>query len=145
MVDIVDSKTRSRMMSAIRGKDTRPEMFLRRAMHTAGFRYRLHRKDLPGTPDMVFSRYRAVIFVHGCFWHRHPGCRFTSTPATRPDFWNAKFKRNVERDLANRKELTKAGWRVGIVWECTLKERRPPDIVDAISAWLKSDKKFLEF
>lgn len=120
-MDIVDTATRSRMMSAIRGKDTLPEMVVRRFLHGLGYRYRIHRKDLPGKPDLVLPRLKVCIFVHGCFWHRHPGCAFATTPKTRPEFWNEKFQKNVARDLANIGALDAAGWRVLIVWECELK------------------------
>ena len=120
-MDTVDTATRSRMMAAIRGKDTEPEMIVRRFLHGRGYRYRIHRKDLPGKPDVVLPRLKVCIFVHGCFWHRHPGCAFATTPSTRFDFWNEKFKKNVARDLANIDELEAAGWNVLIVWECQLK------------------------
>lgn len=118
MADIVDAPTRSRMMAGIRGRNTRPELLLRRALHAAGFRYRLNVASLPGRPDIVLSRYRAAVFVHGCFWHRHTDCRYTTTPGTRPDFWAAKFDANVRRDRAAQAELLEKGWRVGVVWEC---------------------------
>lgn len=132
------------MMAGIRGKDTRPEMLLRRSLHAAGFRYRLHCKELPGKPDLVFPRRGAVIFVHGCFWHRHPGCRFATTPATRPEFWNEKFRKNVERDLRDREALAAALWRVAIVWECALKSEEARYIANQIGQWLKSDQRYLE-
>jgi DNA mismatch endonuclease, patch repair protein len=121
-MDIVDRATRSRMMSGIRGRNTAPEMLVRRALHAAGLRFRLHRKDLPGSPDVVLPRHNAVVFVHGCFWHRHPGCRFATTPATRPEFWRKKFDGNVERDVRQRRALRKLGWRVFTVWECQAKD-----------------------
>lgn len=120
-MDRVDTATRSRMMAAIRGKDTEPEMIVRRFLHSRGYRYRIHRKDLPGKPDLVLPRLKVCIFVHGCFWHRHPGCAFATTPSTRLDFWSEKFKKNVARDLANIDALEAAGWSVLIVWECQLK------------------------
>jgi len=120
-MDIVDPATRSRMMSGIRGKDTVPEMMVRRFLHGRGFRYRLHRKELPGRPDLVLPRLKVCIFVNGCFWHRHPGCVFATTPKTRPEFWNEKFQKNVVRDLANIEALNNAGWNVLILWECQLK------------------------
>src|SRR5699024_9235199 len=121
MADIVDRSTRSRMMSGIRGKDTRPELLLRRELHSRGFRYRLHAKHLPGRPDLILSKYNAVIFVHGCFWHRHSGCRYTTTPATRVQFWQAKFEANVARDLDVQQALASSGWRIAIIWECALR------------------------
>lgn len=137
MTDTVDSQTRSRMMANIRSTDTKPEMSLRRSLHALGFRYRLHAAGLPGKPDIVLPKYRAALFVHGCFWHRHADCRFVSSPATRPDFWAAKFSANVTRDRAVRAALLRAGWRVAIIWECAL--RTDADIVsvrEALAAWL---------
>ncbi len=145
MVDIVDQKTRSRMMAGIRGKDTKPEMILRKALHARGLRYRLHARHVPGRPDVVFPKYGAVIFVHGCFWHRHKGCRYATTPATRPDFWKRKFAANVKRDQEVRSVLASTGWRVGTVWECAL--RKPelvPEAVRSIVCWLNSDEALLE-
>jgi DNA mismatch endonuclease (patch repair protein) len=118
-MDTVDRETRSRIMKSVPQKDTKPEMHLRKALHGMGFRYRLHDKRLPGSPDLVFPKYKAVIFVHGCFWHRH-GCKKTTTPSTREDFWKAKFKTNVERDKRNVRELEAAGWCVLVIWECEL-------------------------
>jgi len=108
-------------MSRIRGRDTGPELRLRSLLHRAGFRFRLHAKDLPGKPDIVLPKYHTVIFVHGCFWHRHEGCRYATTPSTRAEFWQAKFDGNVERDNRNRAALEAAGWTVMTVWECELK------------------------
>lgn len=140
MVDNVNSQTRSRMMSGIKGKDTRPELALRSALHGAGFRYRLHGKGMPGRPDIVMTKYRAVIFVHGCFWHRHAGCRFMTTPATRPNFWQAKFEANVARDKIVHADLLRAGWRVATVWECALRtEAGIAAVRDTLAAWLKDD------
>lgn len=127
-------------MSGIRGRNTRPETRLRRALHARGLRYRLHVRNLPGTPDIVFPSFRAAIMVHGCFWHRHKGCRYATNPGTRPEFWQEKFGRNVERDRANEQALQNAGWRVATVWECAL--RRPESVqcaVDHLVEWLKSD------
>lgn len=105
-------------MARIRRGDTQPEMAVRRCAHAIGLRYRLHRRDLPGTPDMVFTRYRTVIFVHGCFWHRHEGCRKATMPKTRVGFWQEKFNANVKRDLRNIAMLEAAGWSVIVIWEC---------------------------
>jgi DNA mismatch endonuclease (patch repair protein) len=129
-------------MRNIRGKDTKPELLLRRALHALGVRYRLHRRDLPGCPDIVFSKYRTVIFVHGCFWHRH-GCAATTTPVTRRDFWEKKFATNQARDQRDIETLCKAGWRVIIVWECALKGRAQkelPVLCAHISQLLRADK-----
>ncbi|PSJ22143.1 very short patch repair endonuclease [Halomonas sp. ND22Bw] len=123
MTDVVDSETRSRMMSAIRGKNTSPELAVRRYLHARGFRFRLHRRDLPGNPDLVLPKYRLVIFVHGCFWHRHEGCFYATSPATRKDFWRRKLDGNVERDRRQQAELIETGWRVLVIWECGLKHQ----------------------
>ena len=120
-MDIVAPETRSRMMAAIRGKHTRPEMALRSRLHRAGYRFRVHDRRLPGTPDIVLARYRTVIEVRGCFWHRHPGCRYTTTPKTRTEFWQDKFDANVARDRRNVRKLQEDGWQVLVVWECELK------------------------
>ena len=108
-------------MSRIKGRDTAPELKLRSLLHRAGFRFRLHVRDLPGKPDIVLPKYRAAIFVHGCFWHRHKGCRNATKPSTRTEFWQDKFDGNVERDRRNRAALEEAGWTVITVWECELK------------------------
>lgn len=136
MADIVDARTRSRMMSGIRGKDTHPEVLLRRALHARGFRYRLHVRGLPGRPDLVLPKYGAVILVHGCFWHRHAGCRYATVPKTRAEFWNAKFRRNIERDRLDHRALLDAGWRVATVWECALRKDRRESTVEALAEWL---------
>ena len=116
------SSVRSRNMAAIRGKDTAPELAVRRILHAMGLRFRLHRKDLPGRPDIVLPKHRTVVFVHGCFWHRHEDCRYTTNPKTRHEFWQSKFAANVERDGRNRTELQQLGWRVIVVWECELRQ-----------------------
>ena len=105
-------------MSRIRGKDTKPELRVRSQLHRMGYRFRLHRKDLPGRPDIVLPKYDTVIFVHGCFWHRHKGCRFAYTPKTRVAFWETKFEQNVRRDRRNDAALRKRGWRIIRIWEC---------------------------
>ncbi len=105
-------------MSRIRGKDTKPELRVRSQLYRMGYRFRLHRKDLPGRPDIVLPKYDTVIFVHGCFWHRHKGCRFAYTPKTRVEFWQTKFDLNVRRDRRNEAALRKRGWRIIRIWEC---------------------------
>lgn len=110
--------TRSEIMSRVRGKDTKPEWRVRSALHAAGLRYRLHVKGLPGRPDLVFSSRRCVVFIHGCFWHRHAGCASTRTPKSRIDFWEAKFQENSRRDKRVEEELKNLGWTVIVVWEC---------------------------
>lgn len=121
MTDIVDKQTRSRMMSGIKGKDTQPEMKVRRFLHAAGFRYRLHVRTLPGTPDICLPKYQTVIFVQGCFWHRHKGCRLSYMPASNVAKWRAKFRQNVLRDKKNFRTLISNGWRIIVIWECGLR------------------------
>lgn len=117
-MDTVDRETRSRVMSRIRGRDTKPEMAVRRLTHRMGYRFRLHRRDLAGSPDLVFPGRRKVIFVHGCYWHRHPGCRFAYSPKSNVDFWNEKFASNVARDTAALTQLQAEGWHPLVIWEC---------------------------
>jgi DNA mismatch endonuclease, patch repair protein len=125
MADIITRERRSWNMSRIKGRNTGPEVRLRSLLHRAGFRFRLHAKELPGKPDIVLPKYRAAIFVHGCFWHRHEGCRNATTPSTRTEFWQSKFDSNVSRDERNRTSLQAAGWTVFTVWECELKSDAP--------------------
>lgn len=113
---------RSALMSKVKGKDTRPEMVVRRTLHRLGGRYRLHRKDLPGSPDIVMPSRKIALFVHGCFWHRHENCKMASTPKTREEFWNAKFDANMARDRRNTESLEQIGWRVEVIWECETKK-----------------------
>ena len=121
MADILSPQQRSERMRLIRGQDTKPELLLRRALHRLGYRYRLHDARLPGHPDLVFTSRRKIIFVHGCFWHRHAGCPKAQTPQASADFWQNKFSRTVARDAANCVTLKATGWQVLIVWECELK------------------------
>ena len=118
MTDTISPARRSWNMSRIRSKNTKPEMIVRSALHKMGYRFRLHRKDLPGTPDIVLPKYKTVIFVHGCFWHRHRGCKNCSTPKSRTSFWSRKFQDNVERDKTYAEKLTGLGWQVIVIWEC---------------------------
>ena len=136
-MDIVDSKQRSAMMSRIKSRDTAPEIAVRRIAHRSGFRFRLHRKDLPGRPDLVFPRYRAVVFVHGCFWHRHGGCRYAYTPKTRVRFWAAKFSQNVARDRHDLEALRRIGWRVMVIWECETRDE--PVVKRRLMDFLRQD------
>ena len=141
MTDIVTPAVRSRMMSGIRSKNTRHEIAIRKRLHAAGFRYRLHRKDLPGTPDIVLPRYRAVVFVHGCFWHGHD-CHLFKWPATRPEFWAAKISGNRNRDLAVRSALQESGWRWLVLWECAVRGKHKlafDTIINRMIEWLRSD------
>ena len=137
-MDTVDKATRSKIMASVGQKDTGPEILLRSALHKCGLRYRLHDRNLPGSPDLVFPRFSAVIFVHGCYWHSH-GCYRSTIPKSRRGFWIKKFKDNKDRDERKIRQLLEKGWRVQIVWECALagKNSRPVDfIVDAVCAWL---------
>ena len=147
MVDVVDKHTRSRMMSGIRGTNTRPERLIRSLLHKEGFRFRLHRRDLPGRPDIVLSGLRAVIFVNGCFWHGH-SCSLFKWPTSRPKFWKQKIDSNRRRDRKVRLALRMDGWRVAVVWECAVKGRLRRDareLVRTLSAWLRSaDNRGLE-
>lgn len=123
MPDVYDKTVRSAVMRAVKSQDTSPEMIVRRMLHKAGFRYRLHRKDLPGKPDLVFPGRRKIIFIHGCFWHQHPGCSHADRPSSNTDYWQKKLDRNIVRDSANLNALRYIGWDVLIVWECQLRDR----------------------
>lgn len=118
MVDRLSPERRSKLMSRVAGKDTDPEMRVRRAAHAMGLRFRLHRKDLPGKPDLVFPKLQTIVFVHGCFWHRHPGCPKAGLPKTRIEYWKQKFDTNIARDKKNLEELECLGWAVKVIWEC---------------------------
>ena len=144
MIDVVDKITRSRMMSGIRGKDTQPELLLRRALHALGLRYRLHVTALPSRPDIVLTRHRAAVLVHGCFWHRHQGCRYCTTPASNRNFWNSKFQQTMLRDARNLVTLQQAGWRTAVVWECALTREGTNRAAKIIGRWLKTDRPTLE-
>ncbi|MDE0147263.1 MAG: very short patch repair endonuclease [Rhodospirillaceae bacterium] len=140
--DIVAPEVRSRMMAGIKGKDTKPEKAVRSALHRLGFRFRVHCVDLPGKPDLVFPKHRAVIFVHGCFWHGHD-CHLFKWPKTRSEFWRNKISSNVARDGRNLSALAHSGWRVATIWECAIKGRArlPNDaIAERCAAWLVSDE-----
>jgi len=121
MVDTLNPAERSRLMSLIRSKDTRPEMVIRRIVYGLGYRYRLHGADLPGKPDLVFRSRRKVIFIHGCFWHRHRGCKLSRLPKSRLDFWLPKLEGNRKRDIRHKKTLKKMGWKVFVIWECEVR------------------------
>ena len=141
MADVVSPAVRSRMMASIQGKNTRPEMIIRRGLHGRGFRYRINDRSLPGKPDLVFPKYQAVIFVHGCFWHLH-GCHLFKWPQSRREFWKEKITANHERDIKSISGLHESGWRVGVVWECALKGKNKLTVdtaIDYCASWLRSD------
>lgn len=138
MVDVLTPDQRQRCMSAIRGKNTKPEMLVRHLVHAMGFRYRLHGRDLPGRPDLVFPRLRKVIFVHGCFWHMHR-CRYGQVvPATNAEFWRKKREGNVERDKRTRRELRRLGWGILTVWECQTRPKRREWLLERLNSFLSS-------
>ncbi|WP_344135275.1 very short patch repair endonuclease [Pedococcus bigeumensis] len=136
LADIVDAATRSRMMAGISGRNTRPELLTRRYLHARGFRFRLHPGTLPGRPDLVLPKYRAAIFVNGCFWHAHTGCKYFKLPSSRPDFWATKLESNRERDARNLASLEALGWRVAVVWECGV--RAGDASFEELCRWLPS-------
>lgn len=141
MADVVSPAKRSEMMAGITGKNTKPELIVRKGLHAMGFRYRLHARNLPGKPDLVFPRYKAVIFVNGCFWHGH-GCHLFKWPSTRKEFWREKITGTMERDKRKQAALLGEGWRTLVIWECALKgkSRLPADtVVSAAADWLESD------
>ena len=138
MTDIVSEEQRSYIMSKVASKDTKPELLVRSFLHRAGFRFRIHGKKLPGRPDLVLPKHQSVVFVHGCFWHRHNGCAKATMPATRVAFWREKFERNVARDLTNQADLRNLGWRVIVLWECEIatiaaREDRLPRLTSEIA------------
>jgi len=146
MVDIVDKQTRSRMMSGIKGKNTKPEIIVRKYLHKMGLRYRLHDKGVYGKPDIVLKKYNAVIFVHGCYWHRHKNCKLAYTPKSRKNFWLKKFEQNINRDEKVRLRLLKDGWRVAIIWECVLRKNNKDNVpLKIMLDWVQSDENELEF
>lgn len=147
MVDIVDKATRSRMMSGIRGKNTQPELLIRRCLHRRGFRYLLHSGTLPGKPDLVFPKFKAVIYVHGCFWHAHE-CDYFKLPSSNRAFWRKKIKANVERDRRKIIQIRQLGWRSLVIWECAIRTALKSEssvLCDIASAWIKkSQEPYLE-
>ena len=143
MVDVVSPDKRSEMMSGIKGKNTKPEIIVRKALFKRGFRYRLHKKGLPGKPDIVFPKYKAVIFVNGCFWHGHD-CHLFKWPKSNPEFWKEKINGTIERDKRNHKKLQDSGWRIYTIWECSLKGKSPDDInreIDKLETWMTGEQK----
>ena len=144
MADVVDKATRSRMMAGIKAKDTVPELEVRRFLHSHGFRYRLHVKALPGKPDIVLPKYRSAIFVHGCFWHQHPGCKDAVMPKSNSKFWETKLDGNRARAKRNAAALTRSGWRWAVIWECTLREgkgRKMPSVLESLARWLRAGRR----
>lgn len=140
MPDFLTPAERSGRMAAIRSKDTAPELALRKALHALGLRYRVNERRLPGKPDIVLPRHRAVVFVHGCFWHRHQGCKVASTPKSNTEFWLDKFHRNVERDARSVRDLEALGWRVFVVWECGLgAKRKVAEVAEALNRMIRAE------
>ena len=138
MSDILSKRKRSAMMSKIRSENTKPEWILRCGLHRLGFRYRLRKSDLVGRPDLVFPKFRAAVFVHGCYWHRHPGCKDASMPKSNVDFWAKKFAENVERDRRTERQLVERGWRIMVVWECEL-NRNTLQTIQKVAVWLEGE------
>ncbi|WP_454709141.1 very short patch repair endonuclease [Delftia acidovorans] len=139
MADIVSPAKRSQMMSGIKGKNSLPEMLVRRALFAMGHRFRLHRRDLPGTPDIALPSRRIAIFVHGCFWHAHQRCKYAKTPLTRTEFWTAKLQGNIDRDRRVAGKLSEMGWRVLHVWECSTRDPTAAQgLLDALRDWINS-------
>ncbi|EJB8463369.1 DNA mismatch endonuclease Vsr [Acinetobacter baumannii] len=146
MVDIVDSATRSRMMSNIKGRNTKPELLIRSFLHAQGFRFRIHRKDLPGKPDIVLPKYKAIIFIHGCFWHGHQNCRLFKLPGSRTEFWEAKISKNQDNDLKTKELLLNSGWRICTIWECAVRRSKkdPVALMNILTKWLSGSEQLLE-
>ena len=145
MVDVVTPEVRSRMMAGIRGRNTKPEIVVRSLLHKRGLRFRLHARDLPGKPDIVLPKYRAVVFVHGCFWHGHD-CRLFKLPTTRPEFWGAKIDRNRTNDAKAVETLRSIGWRVAVIWECALRgaTRDLDAVADRLEIWIRGHQDTFE-
>ncbi|WP_370298341.1 very short patch repair endonuclease [Pontibacterium sp.] len=146
MADVHDAKTRSKNMAAIKCRNTKPEVYLRKKLHALGFRYKLGDKALPGKPDLVLPKHHAVIFINGCFWHAH-GCHMFKIPATRSEWWKHKLFRNKQRDHEQWEELRANGWRVLVVWECAIRGRQKiveSELIDQIAQWLRGENEFCE-
>jgi DNA mismatch endonuclease (patch repair protein) len=146
MIDIVDNATRSRMMAKIKGRNTKPELLIRSLLHKKGFRFRIHVKELPGKPDIVLPKFRAVIFVHGCFWHGHQNCHLFKLPATRTEFWEEKISRNQSNDSKSINLLLGNNWKVGVIWECSIRGTTKDlgKVINLISEWLHGESPFIE-
>ncbi|WP_282028446.1 very short patch repair endonuclease [Paracoccus marcusii] len=134
----MDAKARSKLMARIKARDTKPELLLRAALHARGFRYRLNQRNLPGSPDIVLAKWRTAIFVHGCFWHRHPGCRKATTPSTNAEFWKSKFEANVIRDRRVLGALMGMEWRTVVVWECALQKAVVAETVENLGRFIRN-------
>lgn len=132
-MDIWDKEKRSEVMSKIRSKDTKPELMLRKALFEKGYRYRLHYKKLPGSPDIVLPKYRTAVFVHGCFWHGHENCKLSHLPKSNRQFWKQKIKRNRYRDRLNEYEIALLGWKIVTIWECEISKKKLPDVIDRLA------------
>lgn len=137
-MDKLTKKDRSNLMKRIRGKDTRPEKIVRSLLHRRGFRFRLHDKKLPGKPDIVIRKYNTVIFVHGCYWHRHKECKRAFVPATNKEFWQEKFRKNIERDNKNESELRTLGWKTFVIWECEIMKAPKASVERVINIFSKN-------
>jgi len=145
MVDIVNPKKRSQMMAGIKGKNSRPEMLVRKMLFAMGYRFRLHRHDLPGTPDIILPGRRIAIFVHGCFWHVHKECKYARIPSTRSEFWTAKLQRNIDRDQRAIEDLIRMGWRVLSIWECSTRSLAVASLLpQALHQWITGSESFGE-
>lgn len=138
MTDTITKAERSKVMSKVRSRDTKPEWILRCGLHRLGFRYRLGNTKMPGRPDLVFPKFHAAVFVHGCYWHRHPGCKNATTPKSNVAFWEEKFARNVARDRRTQQTLEALGWRVLVVWECEL-AKETVDTIQRVARWLREE------
>lgn len=138
MADKISPERRSLNMAAIKSRNTKPEVAVRKLLHASGFRFRLHRKDLPGRPDIVLPRYKTAVFVHGCFWHQHEGCKLASKPSSRQEYWKAKFDRNAERDNNSLRALTELGWQVVVIWECEVR-KNADEVVQRLAKLLSDD------
>jgi DNA mismatch endonuclease, patch repair protein len=144
MADVVSQAIRSRMMAGIKGRNTKPERIVRSALTAAGYRFRLHRRDLPGCPDIVLPSRQLAIFVHGCFWHQHKGCLYAKLPSTRADFWRMKLESNTERDADSTAKLNLLGWRVLIVWECATRRISDTELSGVLRSLVSSDSPYAE-
>jgi DNA mismatch endonuclease (patch repair protein) len=140
MTDVHEPDIRSYNMSQIHGKDTKPELMVRKHLHSQGFRFRLHDAKLPGKPDVLLKKYDSIIFIHGCFWHGHEGCRYFKIPGTRAEWWSAKIERNIQRDKDSVKKLQELGWTVFVIWECDLKPKQRSNTLETLTLNLKDQQ-----